>query len=140
MREGGGAKARGYRLASRVARSRLVRLAGHPGRPATARAAPWVAMLGGGAARSHFQAPQGRCAAMSPKSATGGGGKGGMVTPGKITLLVLVVLAIVFIFENTRHVKIRLLIPEVSMPLWLALLAMGVVGALVGKYLFRRQG
>ncbi|GGZ32860.1 hypothetical protein GCM10010387_28700 [Streptomyces inusitatus] len=51
----------------------------------------------------------------------------------------LAVLAVVFIFENTREVKIRLLIPEVTMPLYLALLAMFVIGALCGAYFFRRR-
>ncbi|GAA2256474.1 hypothetical protein GCM10010232_52570 [Streptomyces amakusaensis] len=60
-------------------------------------------------------------------------------TPSRIAVTVLAVLAIVFIFENTREVKIRLLIPEVTMPLYLALLAMFVIGALCGAYFFRRR-
>jgi uncharacterized integral membrane protein len=61
------------------------------------------------------------------------------MTAGKITVLVLAVLALVFIFENTRQIKIRLLIPEVTMPLWIALLITFVIGALAGVYL-RRGG
>ncbi|MEU5399988.1 LapA family protein [Streptomyces sp. NPDC005963] len=61
------------------------------------------------------------------------------LTPGRIAVGVLTILAIIFIFENTREVKIRLLIPEVTMPLYLALLAMFVIGALCGGYLFRRR-
>ncbi|GLF99826.1 LapA family protein [Streptomyces yaizuensis] len=60
-------------------------------------------------------------------------------TPGRIAFTVLAVLAIVFIFENTERVEIRVLIPVVTMPLYLALLAMFVVGALCGGYLFRRK-
>ncbi|MEU9101473.1 LapA family protein [Streptomyces sp. NPDC048361] len=64
---------------------------------------------------------------------------GGLVTPGRIAVLVLAVLALVFIFENTRRVKIRLLIPEVTMPLYLALLAVFVVGLCCGYFLRRRN-
>ncbi|MDQ0584380.1 LapA family protein [Streptomyces rishiriensis] len=59
-------------------------------------------------------------------------GKGEALTPGRIVVLALAVLALVFVFENTRPVKIRLLIPEVTVPLWTALLAMWAVGALCG--------
>lgn len=64
---------------------------------------------------------------------------GSLVTPGRVTVAVLAVLALIFIFENTRDVKIRLLIPEVTMPLWMALLGCFIVGALAGMYL-RRGG
>jgi hypothetical protein len=37
------------------------------------------------------------------------------MTPGRIAVLGLGVLALVFIFENTRSIKIRLLISEVTM-------------------------
>ncbi|ARQ67874.1 DUF1049 domain-containing protein [Streptomyces marincola] len=60
-------------------------------------------------------------------------------TPGRITLAAVAVLTLIFIFENTRQTRIRLLIPEVTMPLWLALLAPGVIGALCGLYLARRR-
>ncbi|MWA14725.1 LapA family protein [Streptomyces sp. BA2] len=83
---------------------------------------------------------------MSPSSSTGGakggsggGGGGGVVTPGRIVVLVVAVLTLVFIFENTHHTKIRLLIPEVTMPLWVALLGTGLIGALCGAYFMRRR-
>ncbi|MCM2578023.1 hypothetical protein [Streptomyces meridianus] len=41
-------------------------------------------------------------------------------------------IALVFVFENTTSVKIRLLVPEVTMPLWGALLiawGLGILGA-----------
>ncbi|WP_369173729.1 DUF1049 domain-containing protein [Streptomyces sp. R28] len=63
----------------------------------------------------------------------------GSLTPKGITVLVLLALALIFIFENTRDTEIRLLIPLVTMPLWLALLAMGVIGALVGAYFMGRR-
>ncbi|MFI1253052.1 DUF1049 domain-containing protein [Streptomyces netropsis] len=70
---------------------------------------------------------------------TGGGRLRGMATPGRVVLLVLAVLALVFIFENTREVRIRLIVPEVVMPLWLALAAMLVIGWLLGRFLHRRR-
>ncbi|WP_327319028.1 DUF1049 domain-containing protein [Streptomyces sp. NBC_01235] len=82
---------------------------------------------------------------MSPKtsktSERGGrsGGRGTALTPGRIAVLVLAVLALIFIFENTRATKIRLLVPEVTMPLWTALLAVGIIGALCGAYFTRRR-
>jgi uncharacterized integral membrane protein len=62
---------------------------------------------------------------------------GSLMTPSRITVAVLAVLALIFIFENTRDVKIRLLIPEVTMPLWMALLGCFIIGALAGMYLRR---
>ncbi|MGW5735794.1 MULTISPECIES: LapA family protein [Streptomyces] len=80
---------------------------------------------------------------MSPSSSTGGSkggsGGGGVLTPGRIAVFVVAVLTLVFIFENTRHTKIRLLIPEVTMPLWVALLGTGLIGALCGAYFVRRR-
>ncbi len=66
-------------------------------------------------------------------------GRRGALTPKGITVLVLLGLALVFIFENTRETEIRLLVPLVTMPLWLALLAMGGIGALVGAYFMGRR-
>ncbi|EKX66405.1 hypothetical protein STRIP9103_08234 [Streptomyces ipomoeae 91-03] len=63
-----------------------------------------------------------------------------MLTPGRVTFGVLALLGLVFIFENTRHTEIRLLIPEVTMPLWMALLGTGVIGALCGVYFTKRRG
>ncbi|MEU5432839.1 LapA family protein [Streptomyces sp. NPDC020719] len=80
---------------------------------------------------------------MSPKDASGGTKAGtrfgGALTPARIAVIVIAVLALIFIFENTRQVKIRLLIPEVSMPLYLALLAVFVVGVICGGYFIRRR-
>ncbi|MEV0320945.1 DUF1049 domain-containing protein [Streptomyces sp. NPDC050658] len=83
---------------------------------------------------------------MSPSTSTGGskksgsgGGLRGAMTPGRIAVLLIAVLTLVFIFENTRHTKIRLLIPEVTMPLWVALLCTGLIGGLCGAYFMRRR-
>ncbi|ARF65263.1 MULTISPECIES: LapA family protein [Streptomyces] len=78
---------------------------------------------------------------MSPKDVSSGSGRGtGWITPGRVVVALLVVLVAVFICVNTNKVTIRVLIPEVTMPLWLALLAVFVIGLLCGGYLFRRRG
>ncbi|MFJ9038285.1 LapA family protein [Streptomyces sp. NPDC102406] len=78
---------------------------------------------------------------MSPKdtasSAQGDGS--GAFTPARIAVLVLAVLVLVFIFENTREVRIRLLVPEVTMPLYMALGAVAVIGAVCGGYFMARR-
>lgn len=61
------------------------------------------------------------------------------MTPGRVVLLVVAVLVLVFIVENTRHVKIRLIGPEVSMPLWMGLVGMLVIGWLLGRFVFVRR-
>lgn len=66
-------------------------------------------------------------------------GRRGALTPQGITVLVLPTLALIFIFENTGETEIRLLIPLVTMPLWAALLAVGIIGALVGVYFMGRR-
>ncbi|WP_274563846.1 lipopolysaccharide assembly protein LapA domain-containing protein [Streptomyces spiramyceticus] len=78
---------------------------------------------------------------MSPKDGPGGDRRlaGGRITPARAAIILIVILALVFIFENTRQVKVRLLIPEVTMPLYLALLAMAAVGALCGGYFIKRR-
>jgi len=82
---------------------------------------------------------------MSPKTSktserTGKhGGRRVQMTPARISMLVLAVLTLIFIFQNTDETKIRLLIPEVVMPLWAALLAMALIGALCGAYFMRRR-
>ncbi|CCK26309.1 putative membrane protein [Streptomyces davaonensis JCM 4913] len=85
---------------------------------------------------------------MSPKTSQSGGGgkvggKGGgrnpAFTPARIAVLVLAVLTLIFIFENTKETEIRLLIPLVTMPLWTALLGTAVIGALCGAYFMRRR-
>jgi uncharacterized integral membrane protein len=65
-------------------------------------------------------------------------GRGVALTPTRVAALVLAALAIVLIVENTRDVEIRLLVPVVTMPLYLALLIMFVIGGLCGALLMRR--
>jgi uncharacterized integral membrane protein len=78
---------------------------------------------------------------MSPKTSAGGTTKGrsGAMTPARAVVLLLAALALTFVFENTRATRIRLLVPEVTMPLWTALLATGLIGALCGAYFVKRR-
>ncbi|MFC7221473.1 hypothetical protein ACFQLX_25390 [Streptomyces polyrhachis] len=59
-------------------------------------------------------------------------GKGSGLTPARGIAIVLGILAVVFIFENTTSTRIRVIIPVVNTPLWLALLAVGLIGVIVG--------
>ncbi|MGI9023615.1 MAG: hypothetical protein ACR2HV_10390 [Acidimicrobiales bacterium] len=61
------------------------------------------------------------------------------VSPRLVAGAILVVLLIVFIFENTRQTKIRFILPEVTAPLWVALLGAALVGALAGALLTRQR-
>ncbi|MFI8192754.1 DUF1049 domain-containing protein [Streptomyces sp. NPDC085946] len=67
------------------------------------------------------------------------GGSGGPSPTLRAAVPLLAVLGVLFIFQNTRATEIRLLIPHVTMPLWLALLGTGVVGAVCGAYAARRR-
>ncbi|MDX2526967.1 lipopolysaccharide assembly protein LapA domain-containing protein [Streptomyces europaeiscabiei] len=64
---------------------------------------------------------------------------GDLLTPGRVVVGVLAVLALVFIFQNTQNTEIRLLVTEVTMPLWMALLGTALVGALCGAFFMRRR-
>ena len=66
-------------------------------------------------------------------------GRRGALTPKAITALVLLAIALIFIFENTRETEIRLLIPVVTMPLWAALLITAAIGALFGAFFMNRR-
>lgn len=52
----------------------------------------------------------------------------------------LLVVVVVFVLENTRSVKVRLLIPEVTTPLAVPIIIAAVLGALVAALLrYRRR-
>jgi uncharacterized integral membrane protein len=80
---------------------------------------------------------------MSSKESRARKGGGGRVanwfTPARTAVVVLLALAIVFMAENTQQVKIRLIVPLVTMPLYLALLLMFIIGALCGGLFFHRR-
>ncbi|MCI0384401.1 DUF1049 domain-containing protein [Streptomyces sp. CNQ085] len=76
---------------------------------------------------------------MSTHRRTGDGAAYGFLTPGKVLVLLLLAATLVFVFQNTGQTEIRLLVPIVTMPLWVALLIPGVIGLLSGMYLVRRR-
>ncbi|GAA2820449.1 LapA family protein [Saccharopolyspora taberi] len=59
------------------------------------------------------------------------------VSPRVVTGVVLAGLAVVFVLENRQVVDIRVLLPVVTAPLWAALLAVLVIGVIVGFLLNR---
>ncbi len=61
------------------------------------------------------------------------------VSFGQILGALLFVLVIVFIVENSRRVKIRLIFPEVTAPLYVAILIAAVLGALIASLLRYRR-
>lgn len=54
--------------------------------------------------------------------------------------ILLVVLALVFVLQNRHEVQIDLLATTVSTPMWVALVAMLVVGLAAGTFRIRRAG
>ncbi|MFK0291794.1 DUF1049 domain-containing protein [Streptomyces sp. NPDC090442] len=54
--------------------------------------------------------------------------------------VLLCVLALVFIFENRAEAQIRLIIPIITMPLWVALLIVWVIGLISGLWFASRRG
>ncbi|MEU8503895.1 LapA family protein [Streptomyces brevispora] len=77
---------------------------------------------------------------MSPKDVSSGGKGGtGAFSPARILVLVLAVLSVVFIAENTGDVTVRLLIPVVTIPLYVALIVMFLAGMACGAYVFRSR-
>jgi uncharacterized integral membrane protein len=53
--------------------------------------------------------------------------------------LVLVGVSVVFAAENTRRTKIRFVVPDVTTPLWLALLVPLVLGFAAGALFVHRR-
>jgi len=76
----------------------------------------------------------------SPSSAPApSAGRKRSVSAGQILGGLLFVLTIVFIVENSRSVKIRLIFPEVKAPLYVAILISAVLGALIASLLRYRR-
>jgi len=61
------------------------------------------------------------------------------VSPRLVLGAVLVVLLVVFTFENRAETRIRFIIPEVTAPLWVALLGAALIGAVAGALLSRHR-
>jgi len=53
--------------------------------------------------------------------------------------VVITAIALVFIFQNRTDTKIRLLVPEVTMPLWGALLIAWALGMIACAFVRRRR-
>ncbi|MEO3762203.1 LapA family protein [Streptomyces sp. B8F3] len=75
---------------------------------------------------------------MAHTSARTGGARQAL-TPRRVAAIVLAALGLAFIFQNTRRARIQLLFWEVTTPLWLALLAVAVIGMIVGWMVRRRR-
>ncbi|MGW1263897.1 DUF1049 domain-containing protein [Streptomyces drozdowiczii] len=72
---------------------------------------------------------------MSPKDVSSSGKSGsGAFTPGRILVLVIAVLSVVFIAENTEDVEVRLIVPLVTAPLYVWLVVMFAAGMACGAY------
>ncbi|MDQ0993937.1 DUF1049 domain-containing protein [Streptomyces sp. V3I7] len=76
---------------------------------------------------------------MGAKTPESGGATGGW-SGGRSTVLALIVLVLIFVFENRRAIRVRLLVSDVTIPLWTALLATAAIGGLCGAYVTKRRG
>ena len=56
-----------------------------------------------------------------------------------VVAIILVVLGIIFVVENTRKTKIRFIGPEVRVQVWIALIISIAVGVIIGWLLERRR-
>ncbi|MGW1201109.1 DUF1049 domain-containing protein [Streptomyces sp. NPDC002536] len=61
------------------------------------------------------------------------------LTPSRVVVLAVLVLLLVFVLENTQRLTIRLIVPEVTAPLWLTLVAMLVIGWVLGRFVHVRR-
>ena len=61
------------------------------------------------------------------------------VSADTVVAIILVVLGIIFVAENTRKTKIRFIGPEVRVQVWIALVISLVVGVIIGWLLERRR-
>lgn len=86
----------------------------------------------------HGGGPHGERSEQPPEK--GRGDRTWDISAGQIVAAILFVIVIVFVVENTRTVRVRLLFPEVRAPLAVALLIAAVLGALVVSLMrVRRQ-
>lgn len=85
--------------------------------------------------QGQYYQPQNQPPGTSGPEGNAGTGAGGRtkrpVSVGQILGGLLFVLVIVFIIENSRQVKIRLIIPEVKAPLYIAILISAVLGSAI---------
>ncbi|MGW0883936.1 LapA family protein [Streptomyces sp. NPDC002671] len=80
---------------------------------------------------------------MSPKTKEGAAADDSTAGPpsrARIPVPALALLGLVLVFQNTGPTRIRLIGPEITMPLWTVLLATGLIGAVCGAYAVKRRG
>lgn len=65
--------------------------------------------------------------------------QGRSISAAQIGAGIALIIGLIFIFENTRSVRVRFLVPEVSSPLWLALLITFLLGAVTGYFVSRHR-
>ena len=61
------------------------------------------------------------------------------VTPKELIAVALSILAVVFVFENTKSTEVRFIVPRVDSPLWVALVAAVALGFVIGWFVGRRR-
>ena len=84
--------------------------------------------------------PPGSPQGQPPGSAPGPAKRKRAVSTGQILGGILLVLVVIFIFENTAKVKVRLIVPQYRMPVALPIVIAAVLGALIAWLLrYRRQ-
>ena len=62
-----------------------------------------------------------------------------VITPKRVAGLVIVVLAVVFVAQNTRKTRVRFIVPVVDTWVWLALLVALVLGFAAGALFVHRR-
>ena len=62
-----------------------------------------------------------------------------VLRPKQVVGLLLILLAVVFAAENTHRTKIRFIVPQVTGPLWLAVLVPLVLGFAAGALFVHRR-
>jgi uncharacterized integral membrane protein len=60
-------------------------------------------------------------------------------SPRLVAAAVLLVLLLIFVFENTAETEIRFIVPKIETPLWVALSITMVIGLVVGFLLARSR-
>jgi len=65
--------------------------------------------------------------------------RGSQVSPRFVVGAILVVLLVVFIFENRTRTDVRFIFPVVTAPLWVALLGAALFGGVAGALLTRQR-
>jgi len=61
------------------------------------------------------------------------------LTAKQLAGVVLVAVSVVFAVENTRRTKIRFIVPDLTVPLWLALIVPLVLGFAAGALFVHRR-